>query len=91
MPTVFSKIINKVACHTHRHTEKHTSNEHHHHENHNKFHIKGPSPAAAITTHVFGYRDGIKDNYVEPPPGNYTKNNQFVFFFRVYQNTNMFL
>lgn len=65
MPTMFSKLIEKAkpkfSCYGSK-AGSTSSNE-----NHNIFHLNGNMPAAAITTHVFGYRDGIKDNYVEPP------------------------
>lgn len=72
---MFSKFIDKAkprfSCHP-RHSEKPAVVENHN-EDHHIFHINGTSPAAAITTHIFGYKDGLKDNYVEPPLGNERK------------------
>jgi protein kinase A len=62
MPATISKIIDKAkprfSFHRHHNNENNNDNEEHHHH-----HLFNNLP-----THLFGYKDGKKDNYVEPPP-----------------------
>ncbi|KAI9247357.1 kinase-like domain-containing protein [Sporodiniella umbellata] len=62
MPATISKIIDKAkprfSFHRHRNEDK--AEEPHHN--------KLLELASNLPTHIFGYKDGKKDNYVEPPP-----------------------
>ncbi|KAI7900735.1 camp-dependent protein kinase 6 [Cokeromyces recurvatus] len=65
MPTMISKFIDKAkprfSFHNHR-ANSHSSNNDSHSSS--KFHLSNPLP----NTHLFGYKDDTKDNYIEPPP-----------------------
>ncbi|CAO3701754.1 unnamed protein product [Rhizopus stolonifer] len=61
MPATISKIIDKAKPRFsfHRHHNEDNGEEHHH----GLFGLGNSLP-----THIFGYKDGKKDDYVEPPP-----------------------
>lgn len=70
MPTMITKLIDKAKPrfsfhHSNNSTTSANSTENHH----NKFNLTSNLPTNPLTTHIFGYRDDIKDTYVEPPPG----------------------
>ena len=77
MPNLFSKFIDKAKPRfsLHHHTKNDDSSSVEHHKSGK---LSSSLPIASnLTTHLFGYRDNMKDNYVEPPPGN----DNFIFHF----------
>lgn len=70
MPNMISKFIDKAKPRFsfHHHHDENDSNKNNGTEHHHKmFHLSNNLAATSISTHVFGYRDDIRDNYVEPP------------------------
>ncbi|CEP08113.1 hypothetical protein [Parasitella parasitica] len=68
---MLSKIIDKAKprfSFHHNSNNKSGSTSSSESQSHNKFHLASNLPTTGITTHIFGYRDDLKDNYVEPPP-----------------------
>lgn len=73
MPTMLSKFIDKAkprfSFHHHGNHKSGSTSSNESQSHNTKFHLPNNLPTTAITTHIFGYRDDLKDNYVEPPPG----------------------
>ncbi|OAD00827.1 protein kinase A catalytic subunit [Mucor lusitanicus CBS 277.49] len=72
MPTMLSKFIDKAkprfSFHHHGNHKSGSTSSNESQSHNTKFHLPNNLPTTAITTHIFGYRDDLKDNYVEPPP-----------------------
>ncbi|ORE02363.1 camp-dependent protein kinase 6 [Rhizopus microsporus var. microsporus] len=62
MPATISKIIDKAKPRFSFHHRHHSDGEEHH-QHHGIFAL-----SSSLPTHLFGYKDGKKDDYVEPPP-----------------------
>lgn len=76
MPTMLSKFIDKAKprfSFHHHGNNKPGSTSSNESQSHNKFHLGHNLPTTGIATHIFGYRDDLKDNYVEPPPSEFLK------------------
>ncbi|KAI9253285.1 camp-dependent protein kinase 6 [Helicostylum pulchrum] len=70
MPNMISKFMDKAKPRFsfHHHHDENNNNKNNGTEHHHKmFHLNNNLAATSISTHVFGYRDDIRDNYVEPP------------------------
>lgn len=61
MPATISKIIDKAKPRFSFHHRHHSDGEEHH-QHHGIFALSNSLP-----THLFGYKDSKKDDYVEPP------------------------
>ncbi|KAK4517095.1 uncharacterized protein ATC70_000425 [Mucor velutinosus] len=72
MPNMLSKFIDKAkprfSFHHHGNHKPGSTSSNESQSNNTKFHLSNNLSATAITSHIFGYKDDLQDDYVEPPP-----------------------